>query len=128
MMTTEVENIDDLLKAMNLASALHAKYQGTQIKATQAQDKANEIRSNLGEKRTAAIAKAESTYRGRVTVIDKKYEEDMAAADGDTQKAITAQNDAFAALETQQQVLLDDHGAVVDLSTAQSRGTPIVNV
>ena len=126
-MTNKVKNIDELLEAMNLVHALHAKYLGAQAKVTGTLQDATKTEAALGDKRTTDIAKAQVTYDGRLIAIDDKYETDIIAARESTEKATDEVNAAYDALVAQQKKLLDDHDAVVDLLSAQPRGTIVIN-
>ena len=125
---TVTDSIDPLLNDMNRANALHALFLGAQGDATLARDKAEKTKASLGAKRTSDIAKAESTLKGRLTVIDDKYTEDMTQADVDATAADAAVIFTRAELVTLQEKILEDYNAKVDLLESPARGTSIVNV
>ena len=127
-MAKKDKDIDELLDAMNLARALHAKYLGAVGVLSAAHEAASKTRTDLGDKRQSDIAKAEASYKGRITTIDNKFESDMADVEEPIRVADAVQASALDALKAQQQKIFDDHGAVVDLLPVQARGGGVVRV
>ena len=116
------KSIDELVEAMSLAGALHAKYLGAVGKESQARGDAGATKATAEKKRVDDIKKAAAVYESRIRAIDKKYETEMAEADLPVGKAQTETIKAYDAIVAQQKRIMDDHNAVVDLLNVKAKG------
>ena len=116
------KSIDELVEAMSLAGALHAKFLGAQVKENQARDKASGDKVVADSKRTKDIDKALAAYDNRLKAVNDKYEGEMNEADLPVVKAQEERVQAYNALVDQQKKIMDDHNAVVDLLNVKAKG------
>ena len=120
--------IDELMEDMNRASALHVKYLAMQGIHAAKMDTVSEAIAALTSKQNSDLGKAQTTYDKRVEVVNAAFTKATQEQSLILEKATQATSDAQHALVDQQELILEKHGAKVDLLDARRGGGGIVNV
>ena len=127
MADTSLE-IDELMEDMNRASALHVKYLAMQGIHAAKMDTVSETMASLTSKQNFDLCKAQTTYDKRVEAINAAFTKATQEQSFILDKANQATSDAQHALVDQQKLILEKHGAKVDLLDARRGGGGIINV
>ena len=120
--------IDELVEDMTLASALHVKYLAMQGVYAAKQDTVSESIASLKAKQNSDLGKAQATYDKRVEAVNAAFTEAIEKQDAILKDAIQATSDAQHVLVAQQELILEKHGAKVDLLDARRGGGGILHV